>query len=156
MPRPAPTATIKLATGAELAITFDLAMLERIEDATGRTVNQILFEDLASWFDSQGDETPEQRAARLVTRVRAKFVRTFLAAALGLGDAGAVDAAVGLYGAMSAFQAAVAAFAEAVIAFNGGEQADAEGGAEPHPSGSATSGPGHGSSSGSQDPSSTG
>ncbi|MCK6475322.1 MAG: hypothetical protein L6Q35_00655 [Phycisphaerales bacterium] len=156
MPRPAPTATIQLADGSSREITFDLATLEKIEDATGRTVNQILFEDLASWLQGGEGETVEQRTARLVTRVRAKFVRAFLAGVLGLPDAAAVQAAVGLDGAMAAFRAAVAAFAEAVIAFNGGDQAEAEGGAEPHPSGSGTSGPGHGSSSASQDPSSTG
>lgn len=147
MHRPAPTAVIKLNDGTEQTVVFDLAGLERIEDLTGRTVNQLLFEDLAAWFTGEQGETDEQRAARLVKNVRAKFVRSFLAAAMGSRDGLAVDAAVGLSGAMAAFTAAVAAFAEAVIAFNGGDPA--EGGAEPHPTptGSGTSEPGPGSSS---------
>ena len=164
MDRP-PTATITLADGSSRQLVFDLAMLEQIELATGRSVNQLLFDELASWFNSGAQPpaeplTPEEtaaidreRAARLVRNVRASFVRTFLAAVLGLRDATAVGEAVGLRGAMAAFTAAVAGFAAAVIAFNGGERD--EGGAEPLPSESATCGPGPGSSSGSQDPSSS-
>lgn len=166
MPRPAPTATIQLADGTSRQITFDLAMLEQIEDSTGKSVNQILFDDLAAVIG--GEPVPEgltpeeraaverERAAKMVRNVRASFVRSFLAAVLGLSDAAAVSEAVGLAGAMPAFTAAVAAFGEAVISFNGGEQADADGGAGGHPLAFVTSGPGHGSSSESQEPSSTG
>lgn len=153
-----PSATIDLGY-TTLTVTFDLATLEQIEERMGKGVNEILFGEFGGWLggtDASGGADPQltddERAARLVRRMRAGFVRRFIAACIGAESVATLPLGRVV---KDVFTPLAAAFVAAVVELNGG----AEGGAAanpPGPAGSGDSGPGPVSSSESDEPSSTG
>lgn len=117
---PAPSATLPLTP--PVVVEFNMSRLEAIEDATGKTCNELLMGEFRSWI-SAGDQdaTPEAREAAL-RRVSAKVARRFLAGVLGcrpeqLDDRVAIDQV------MACVSSAVGAFIEAVVMLNGGKKA---------------------------------
>lgn len=121
-PSTTPTATLPLTP--PVVVTFDMARLEAIEDATGKTCNDLLLGDFREWIRAgDQDETPEVRE-KGVRAISAKVARRFLAGVLGVRVEDA-DARIPMDEAMGCLNAAVAGFCQAVLMLNGGKEAAA-------------------------------
>lgn len=83
MPNPSPTAVLPLTP--PLMVEFSYSLLERIEQATGKTVNDLALTDLAALAIDvpEGQKPTAAQALEAMKRVRLTTVTTFVAACLG-------------------------------------------------------------------------
>jgi hypothetical protein len=128
---PAPSVTVQLPAG-DRTVVFDLARLEAIELATGRTVNDIAFGELASYAAAgeQGAPPTNEQSLAAARRVSVRFIVPFLAGCLDIKP-GELQTVVPFGLVMATFQSVSLAFMQAAAQLNGGGAA--EGGAEANP-----------------------
>ncbi len=116
--------SVELAIGEwKHLVVFDYSRLEAIETATGRTVNDIVFGELASYSPAAEKQGSEEASIAALRKVRVGFVVKFVAGCLGV-DPSKLDAAVPMCRLMEVFSVLVAPFCQAVIMLNGGAAAD--------------------------------
>lgn len=121
MPLAAPAATIHVA-GNFRNIVFNMATLESIEDATGRTVTDILFSDLAAFRVSDGAQPTPEQAEAMAKQLSMKLVRRFVAGCLGV-QPNELEQHVPLDRVLGVFKALLPPFITAVMRIIAGAEA---------------------------------
>jgi hypothetical protein len=117
-----PTATVQLANEEQpRTVLFNLARLEAVEEAMGKSAPAIVLEDLAGMVGvaagGGADPSPED-LTKMMRSLRVSFIRKFLAGCLGV-DIGVVDALIPASGVMGVMVPLVVPFVVAVMQLMG-------------------------------------
>ena len=117
---PAPTATLPLEP--PVTVEFTMARLEAIEDATGKTCNDLMLTEFREWVRAgDKDETPEAREGAQ-KRISVKVARRFLAGVLGC-TLDQLECLIQIDQVMDCATAAIGPFVRSMAMLNGGKQA---------------------------------
>lgn len=116
------TFTATVPVNPPITVDFNLGRLEAIEEATGKTVNDLMLGEFREWV--RAGDLSETAAARnkALRQVSAKVARRFIAGCLGC-TLEVVDSLVPVGRMMDVTAALIGPFVRAVVCMNGGPQA---------------------------------